>query len=113
MNWRSPLGFILLWVAWAAIITAFMALAGIDWTLLAMALLFFAIAAGLIFAARAITPSWYLQLTIVSGLYGFVSVVRAALDRERAAELVVVAVLSLVGCAALEIARRVRSRYLV
>lgn len=113
MNWRSLLGFSLLWIAWAAIITAIMVLTGIDWTLLAIALLFLAVAAALIFGARALTPAWYRQLTIVAGVYGLVSLVRAAADRERAAELLVVAALSLTWCALLEIVRRVRRRYLV
>ena len=113
MNWRSLLGFSLLWIAWAAIITAIMVLTGIDWTLLAIALLFLAVAAALIFGARALTPSWYGQLTIVAGVYGLVSLVRAVADRERAAELLVVAALSLTWCAILEIVRRVRRRYLV
>ncbi len=107
------LGLTLLWIAWAAIVTAIMALSGFDWTLLGVAMLFFALAAGLILGARVLTPSWYRLLVGVTAAYGVVSVVRAALDRARAAELIVVAAISLVCSAALEIGRRVRRRYLV
>ena len=102
-----------MWIAWALMITSFMALTAVDWTLAGIAVGFLALAVGLIFGARALTPSWYRQLIAVSALYGFVSIIRALLDRERAGEMVDVAVFSLVCSAALAIGRRVRARYLV
>lgn len=113
LSWRSLLGFVLLWVAWAATITSLMALTAVEWMLSAIALLFLAIAAGLVLGARALTPSWYQQLIMVTALYGVVSVIRALFDHERAGEMVDIAAFSLIASAALWIGRRVRRRYLV
>jgi hypothetical protein len=106
MKWKELLSIVLLWIAWAAVITATMALAAADWTLLALAALFLAVAAGLMFAARALTASWYSQLIAVTILYALMSVIRAIAERERGGEMMVVAGISLGTSAILAIARR-------
>ena len=108
VNWRLLLALLLIWIAWAAIITSVMAATGFNATFTAMALVFAVVALVLILVARKLTTEWYRYFTIMAGVYTVISLLRAGFDRNIAGEQIAIAVMCGISCIALELGRRIR-----
>lgn len=109
MQWRRVVAGFLIWVAWALILTALIAATALHVAFATASVVFVAIAIILVALARRLAPDkWYRYLTIAAGLYGALSFLRAAADRNNATEHIVNAMFFVVCCAGLEIGRRIK-----
>jgi hypothetical protein len=80
--WRSVVGFVVLWLAWALATGAFLLglsalfLAKLDSALIGSVMLLLAV--GLVLLARRLSSKWYRHLTAVAGIYALVSALQVA-----------------------------------